>query len=127
MGAAQLARDHVQSLGFTQRRRGRRGRKRTEEGNHVMAQPTYRTGSSLFVSSLCALCALCAKSSGADPKKAARVTYDEHVLPLLREKCLTCHGPDRKSGGLRLNTYTETMAGGSSGAVIKAGDPDGSP
>src|SRR5262245_8227378 len=92
-----------------------------------MALRRSRIGYSLFVSSLCALCVLCGESTGADPKKATRITYDEHVLPLLREKCLSCHGPDRKSGGLRLNTYTETMAGGSSGAVIKPGDADGSP
>jgi WD40 repeat protein len=55
-------------------------------------------------------------------KAAAKVTYDEHVMPLLREKCFACHNQDRKSGGLRLNTFSNAMAGGASGAVVKAGD-----
>src|SRR5438067_10464984 len=35
--------------------------------------------------------------------KVAKVTYDDHLVPLLREKCFACHNQDRKSGGLRLN------------------------
>src|SRR5436309_9744338 len=63
----------------------------------------------------------------ADPKKPApRLTYDEHVLPILRDKCLACHSQDKKSGGLRLHTYTNILAGGSSGVVVKPGDPEGS-
>lgn len=56
----------------------------------------------------------------------AKVTYDDHVVPILRDKCFACHNQDRKSGGLRLNTYTNLMAGGASGAPLKPGDPDGS-
>src|SRR5262249_26976524 len=75
-----------------------------------------------------ALCALCGSFSSADEApKGNKVTYEQHVLPVLREKCLACHGPDKKSGGLRLHTFTSLMEGGSSGQVVKAGDPDGSP
>jgi hypothetical protein len=63
----------------------------------------------------------------ADPNKPAKVTYDEHVLPVLREKCTACHGQDKKSSGLQLHTYQGVMQGGSGGAVVKPGDPDGSP
>jgi hypothetical protein len=62
----------------------------------------------------------------AAPAAAGKVTYDEHLAPLLREKCFACHNPDRKSGGLRLNTFTNLMAGGASGEVVKPGDPEGS-
>src|SRR6266481_1982144 len=62
---------------------------------------------------------------GAD-KAPAKITYQDHVLPILRDKCLGCHNQDKKSGGLRLNTFTNLMAGGSSGEVIKPGDPDDS-
>lgn len=55
-----------------------------------------------------------------------KVTYDTDVLPILREKCFACHGPDRRSGGLRLNAYASVMEGGSSGPAVKAGDPEGS-
>ena len=63
--------------------------------------------------------------SAADDKKA-KVTYDEHVQPIFREHCLACHNQDKMRGGLVLHTFPGTMAGGSSGEVIKPGDPDGS-
>ena len=53
-------------------------------------------------------------------------TFDEHVLPILREKCCGCHNPDKKKGGLDLTSHGQALAGGSSGEVIAAGDPDGS-
>lgn len=62
----------------------------------------------------------------ADPPKQAKVTFDEHVLPILKDKCIACHGQDKKSGGLQLHLYTNVMQGGAGGVVVKAGDPDGS-
>jgi len=55
-----------------------------------------------------------------------KITYDQHVLPLLRDKCLGCHNPDKARGGLDLSTYTKTMEGGASGVVVKSGEPDAS-
>lgn len=52
--------------------------------------------------------------------------FDEHVLPVFREKCCSCHNPDQKKGGLDLSSWGQTMAGGSSGEVVAPGDPDGS-
>src|SRR5262245_15762669 len=65
-------------------------------------------------------------SPAANTKKATKVTYDDHVKPLLADKCFACHNPDKKSGGLVLNSYTRLMEGSSSGAIVKPGDPDGS-
>lgn len=81
----------------------------------------------VLLASLSAL--LLAPPSGiaADAKKPAKITYEEHVLPLLREKCTACHGQDKKSSGLQLHNYQAVMQGGSGGAVVKPGDPDGSP
>lgn len=71
--------------------------------------------------------ALAVTVRAADPaKKPARITYDEHVLPILKDKCVSCHNQDKKRGGLVLNNYTKVMEGGSSGACVKVGDPDGS-
>src|SRR5947209_4766636 len=67
-----------------------------------------------------------ATSAQAADTKQAKITYDDHILPLFREKCISCHGQDKKSSGLSLHSYTKTMEGGSSGVVVKAGDPDGS-
>jgi hypothetical protein len=57
---------------------------------------------------------------------AMKATYEQHVLPILRDSCIGCHGPDKKRGGLAVHTFTDLMQGGSSGAVVKPGDPDGS-
>jgi hypothetical protein len=70
--------------------------------------------------------ALVGPARAADAKKPAKVTYEEHVLPLLREKCVGCHNQDKKKAGLILNNYTKLMEGGSSGVAVKPGDPDGS-
>ncbi|MCH2584538.1 MAG: hypothetical protein MK138_07210, partial [Planctomycetes bacterium] len=58
--------------------------------------------------------------------KDARVTYDDHISEIFRSQCFKCHNQDRKKGGLALNTYGLTMEGGSSGKVIKPGEPDSS-
>lgn len=54
----------------------------------------------------------------------AKLNYDQHVLPFLMEKCGNCHSADKKRGGLVVTNYQKLMEGGSSGAVVKAGDPD---
>jgi hypothetical protein len=59
-------------------------------------------------------------ASAAEP---AKVTYADHVLPLLRDKCLGCHNADKQKGGLDVSTYVKLMEGGSSGVVVKPGDP----
>ncbi len=64
--------------------------------------------------------------SDAEEAKAKKITYDEHLVPILRDKCFTCHNPDKKSGGLVLTTYTSLMEGGSSGKIVSPGDPDAS-
>ncbi|MCC6883882.1 MAG: hypothetical protein IT576_17115, partial [Verrucomicrobiales bacterium] len=62
-------------------------------------------------------------SQGQDKKK---VTYKDHVLPILENRCLNCHNPDETKGGLDLSTFSATMSGGSGGKVAFAEDPDGS-
>lgn len=57
---------------------------------------------------------------------AAKITYDEHVRPLLREHCFSCHGPDKQESGLQLDSYQKTMAGGSSGEIVIPGDLESS-
>ncbi|MFM8413611.1 MAG: c-type cytochrome domain-containing protein [Planctomycetota bacterium] len=56
----------------------------------------------------------------------APVNFEDHVLPVFREKCCSCHNPDKRTGGLDLTSWGQTMAGGSSGEVIAPGDPAGS-
>ena len=58
----------------------------------------------------------------AKPTEGPKITYDDHVRPIFREHCFACHAQDRTKGGLTLDTYAKTMAGGSSGEVVFAGD-----
>ena len=55
-----------------------------------------------------------------------KVTFDDHVQPILRQKCFSCHNQNKKSSGLDLTTYTNLMLGGSSGDVLEPGSPDDS-
>lgn len=60
------------------------------------------------------------------PPAAPKVTYQDHVLPILRNTCLNCHNPDKKKGNLDLSTYSGAVTGGGSGKAFEPGDPDGS-
>lgn len=51
-----------------------------------------------------------------------KVTFDDHIMPIFRQRCATCHNPNKKSGGLDLTNFTALMQGGSSGASIEPGD-----
>jgi hypothetical protein len=57
-----------------------------------------------------------------DPPPAT-VSYEFDIQPLFTSECIHCHGG---AGGLDLQDYEGLMAGGNSGAVVVAGDPDAS-
>jgi mono/diheme cytochrome c family protein len=56
----------------------------------------------------------------------AKVTYNDHVLPIFRNSCLNCHNPDKKKAGLDLSTYQGALTGSESGKVLQSGNPSGS-
>ena len=62
---------------------------------------------------------------GEDPPPGGgpTVSFQTDVLPTLQTDCNLCHGG---AGGLFLQDYAGVIAGGDSGAVVVAGDPDGS-
>jgi hypothetical protein len=66
------------------------------------------------------------RAADAPAKEAPKVTYQDHVLPILRNTCLNCHNPDKKKGDLNLASYSGAMAGSGGGKVIEPGDPDAS-
>ncbi len=63
--------------------------------------------------------------AGTNPAQS-KATYDDDVRPILEARCIRCHNADRDAGGLALDAFARTMAGGSSGEVVNAGDADGS-
>ena len=51
-----------------------------------------------------------------------KMNFEDHIKPILREKCLTCHNTNKKSSDLDLSSYSSLMQGGAAGASIEAGD-----
>ena len=52
----------------------------------------------------------------------ADAKFVEAVLPLLEAKCVSCHGPEKQEGNLRLNSWAAAKAGGDRDAAIVSGD-----
>ena len=52
--------------------------------------------------------------------------FEKEVLPVLREHCIDCHGPDKQKSGLRVDSRAALLKGGDFGPALVAGDPDGS-
>ncbi len=51
----------------------------------------------------------------------AESLYLDQVKPLLRERCVSCHGPLAHKGNLRLDTARALIAGGESGPAVVPG------
>ena len=64
--------------------------------------------------------------SGNPASAEDKVTYQDHLLPIIENNCAKCHNPDKKKGDLDLTTYSGLMKGGGSGSVVVAGNPDAS-
>jgi len=55
-----------------------------------------------------------------------KVTYEANVAAVFRNRCGSCHNPDKQKGGLNLDNYGAAMQGGGSGKVIEPGDAENS-
>ena len=81
------------------------------------------TGVSLSVFLVCVTCAV---APAADAKAKPKVTYQEHVSAIFRNRCASCHNADKQKGGLNLELFGSVMQGGGSGKVIDPGNADDS-
>jgi uncharacterized membrane protein len=54
------------------------------------------------------------------------VSFSNDVLPLLQDRCVSCHGGEKTSRGLKLTSYENVMAGSNNGAMVIAGDLENS-
>jgi WD40 repeat protein len=66
--------------------------------------------------------AFTASLSRADDK----ITYNDHILPLVEANCSKCHNADKKKADLDLTSYQGALKGSGSGAVLISGNLDGS-
>ncbi len=48
--------------------------------------------------------------------------FTSRVEPIFDDKCVQCHGPQKKKGKLRLDTFDYVMQGGKDGSIVKPGD-----
>lgn len=63
---------------------------------------------------------------GTRADEPAVINYDEHIRPILREHCFVCHNQSERRGGLALDSYADTLEGGSGGEVVIEGDVENS-
>lgn len=52
--------------------------------------------------------------------------YSDLIAPTLEAKCISCHGPEKDKGKLRVDSYELLKKGGSEGEGFIAGDAEGS-
>lgn len=60
------------------------------------------------------------------PDPAAEQFFETEIRPLLAEHCVKCHGPEKQSGGLRLDAPEYVQKGGDSGAAVNPKQPEDS-
>lgn len=59
------------------------------------------------------------EKAAAPAPKEEKITFDQHILPIFREKCGSCHNANEKKGDLVLDNYNLAMQGGASGEVVR--------
>ncbi len=64
--------------------------------------------------------------SSAQLASAQSVSFQEQVLPILKNKCGECHGDENPEVRLTVINYEELMEGSEFGIVISPGDPSSS-
>src|ERR1051325_6844841 len=51
-----------------------------------------------------------------------KVTYQDHILPLVEANCSKCHNADKKKADLDLTSYQGVLKGSGSGLVVLSGN-----
>jgi mono/diheme cytochrome c family protein len=67
------------------------------------------------------LLGLPADSAGSD--EPSTPSFAAEVSAVLQRNCVSCHGEDEQSGGLRLDSYSAVMRGGDRGPVVVPREP----
>ncbi len=62
------------------------------------------------------------KEGGAARPVAEQVVYTDVVAPILENRCVSCHNPDKTKGKLRMDTYELLVKGGKEGPAIEPGN-----
>ena len=84
------------------------------------------TIASLSLSVCCSLPTCWADESVPNESKEQKINFDDHIKPIFREHCSSCHSESSKESDLALDSYGGVKAGGSSGEVVAEGNTSGS-
>jgi MYXO-CTERM domain-containing protein len=63
----------------------------------------------------------------AEPPGEEPLVFKDVILPIVKSRCVECHGPETVKGGLRLDDFAGIMKGGENGPAIVAGAAAKSP
>ncbi|MEM1108582.1 MAG: c-type cytochrome domain-containing protein [Planctomycetota bacterium] len=58
---------------------------------------------------------------------ADTAVYDAIVYPIFENNCISCHGPEKSRGNLRMDTHEAVLAGGREGPLVLVDNPSASP
>lgn len=59
-------------------------------------------------------------------EQSSSEAFEKSIRPLLLDHCIKCHGPEKSSGGLRLDSREAMLKGGDSGPALVPGKPEDS-
>jgi uncharacterized membrane protein len=68
-----------------------------------------------------------APATATEAPAAAAVSFASDVMPILQNRCFSCHGGEQTKAGLSFASFDTLMAGSKDGPVVVAGDPGNSP
>src|SRR5215475_5152295 len=88
--------------------------------SHAIRNTQHVTPNTLLMSTIAFV--FTAPLSRADDK----ITYNDHILPLIEANCSKYHNADKKKADLDLTSYQGALKGSGSGAVLVSGNLDGS-
>ena len=69
------------------------------------------------------LCLAALPARAAEPAPSQEAFFETQVRPLLVNSCQRCHGPKKQESGLRVDSRTALMRGGSAGPALVSGKP----
>jgi Protein of unknown function (DUF1553)/Protein of unknown function (DUF1549)/Planctomycete cytochrome C len=61
------------------------------------------------------------------PAATVKVDFDQHIAPIFKTRCFSCHGPNKQESGFRLDQEASARKGGDLGEAYIPGDSANSP
>ena len=74
----------------------------------------------------CALGFLAALASAQAEERGKLDHFENHIRPLLLERCADCHGDDIQESGFRVDSREALLTGGQRGVAVVAGNAEAS-